>query len=293
MKFSMSTAWNDAMARLSGNREVLAVVAGVFFLLPALVLAVLFADEQAQAMQMMQQMMQGQLADSDPAALEGFGGGGFVAVSLIALFVQLIGYLALLALMDDGRRPTVGEAIGAAFKGLLPLIGTVILFIIGYFIIALVAGLVGGLLIGGLGAATGSTALVALLSVLFFAGLFVLVCWIMVRLSMTLAEIILGDTMNPIRAFAGSWRLTKGNSLRLFLFYFLLTLVYLVLYMVIFGLVFGVISLALPATASGLVLGLVSGLIGAAFGVIWTAVMAAVYRQLSGPSAGAIGQTFE
>ena len=36
MKFDMGKAWNDTVAILSANREVLLVLAGVFFLLPAL-----------------------------------------------------------------------------------------------------------------------------------------------------------------------------------------------------------------------------------------------------------------
>src|SRR5688500_11678540 len=196
MKFSMSAAWNDAMALMQGNREVLAIVAGVFFLLPGLVMAVMFAEQQAQAMAALQSMVQGQMLQGEPPSVLQAAPVWFIVVGLAAFFIQLIGYLALLALMDDRRRPTVGEAIGTAFKYLLPLIGAVILFVIGYFVFALFAGVVGGLIIGGLGAATGSTAVAGLLAVIFFGGLFAAVCWIMVRLSLTLAEIVLGDTMN-------------------------------------------------------------------------------------------------
>ena len=38
MKFSMSEAWRDATAMMSANREVLLIVAGIFFLLPSVVL---------------------------------------------------------------------------------------------------------------------------------------------------------------------------------------------------------------------------------------------------------------
>ena len=39
MQFNMSEAWRDATAMITGNREVLLVVAGIFFLLPSLVIA--------------------------------------------------------------------------------------------------------------------------------------------------------------------------------------------------------------------------------------------------------------
>ena len=47
MKFSMSAAWNDAIALMQRNKDVLAIVAGVFFLLPGLVITVIFAEQQA------------------------------------------------------------------------------------------------------------------------------------------------------------------------------------------------------------------------------------------------------
>jgi membrane-anchored glycerophosphoryl diester phosphodiesterase (GDPDase) len=291
MRFSMSTAWNDAMALMRGNREVLAVVAGVFFLLPTLVMAVVFAEEQAQAMAVLQAMVQGQVLQEQPEMALQAAPGWFVAVGFCAFFIQLLGYLALLALMDDRRRPTVGEAIGTAFKCLLPLIGAVILFIVGYIVCAIAVSLVFGVLGALLGAISGAVA--GLFGILAAIALIVGVFYVMVRLSLTLADIVLGDKMNPISAFAGSWRLTKGNSFRLFLFYLLLTIVYVVINMVIFGVLMGALSVALPGTAGGLVLGIVSGLIGALFGVIWTAVLAAVYRQLSGPSAHAVSEAFE
>ena len=287
MRFSMSAAWNDAMALMRGNREVLAIVAGVFFLLPGLVMAVMFAEEQAQMMAVLQQMVQGQVLQEQPDLALQAAPGWFLAVGLASFFIQLIGYLALLALMDDRRRPTVGEAIGTAFKCLLPLIGAVIVFAVGYVVCAMVVGLVLTMLFAGLGAATG------LLGVIAAIALIAAVFWVMVRLSLTLAEIVLGDKMNPIAAFAGSWRLTKGNSFRLFLFYLLLTIVYLVINLVVFSVLMGAISVALSGTTGGLVVGVVSGLIGAVFGVIWTAIVAAVYRQLSGPSPQAVSEAFE
>ena len=34
MKFDMGAAWNEAMRLISGNLQVIAIVAGVFFFLP-------------------------------------------------------------------------------------------------------------------------------------------------------------------------------------------------------------------------------------------------------------------
>ena len=293
MRFSMSAAWNDATALMQRNKEVLAIVAGVFFLLPSLVMAVLFAEQQAQAMTMVQSMLQGQVLQEDGAAPLQAVPGWFIAVGLGLFPVQLIGYLALLAIMDDRRRPTVGEAIGMAFKCLLPLIGAFILFVIGYFVCALLLSLLVGVVVAGIGAATGSTAISGGLTLILSIAVLVAVFYVLVRLSLTLAEMVLGQKLNPIKAYAGSWRLTQGNSFRLFLFYLLLLIVYVVISMVIFGVLLGALGLTLSPTASGLVMGLISGVVGAVFGVVAMAIVAATYRQLAGPSAEAVRETFE
>ncbi len=287
----MSAAWNDAVALLQRNREVMGIVAGVFFLLPGLVLAVLFAEQQVMAMNMLRTVLQGSTLQPDDPALLNAAPGWFLAVGLAAFFIQLIGYLALLALMDEKRRPTVGEAIGTAFKCLLPLIGMVILFMAGYLVLGLGLGLVVGVL-AGLSAATGSTALAALVTFVAIVAMFVVIVYAMVRLSLVLAEMVLADKLNPLKAFAGSWRLTKGNSFRLFLFYLLLMIVYLVINMVLFSVLMGAASVFSGSTG-GMIAGIISGLTGAAFAVLWTALMAAIWRQLSGPASAAIGETFE
>ena len=46
MKFDMGTAWREAMAMISRNREVLLVVAGIFFFLPSVVLGFTVGDVQ-------------------------------------------------------------------------------------------------------------------------------------------------------------------------------------------------------------------------------------------------------
>ena len=62
MKFDMSEAWREAMAMISRNREVLLIVAGIFFLLPSLAMALsmgnfqqaMLADPEAAQAQMME-----------------------------------------------------------------------------------------------------------------------------------------------------------------------------------------------------------------------------------------------
>ena len=46
MKFDMSEAWREAVAMMTGNREVLLIVAGIFFLLPSIALSLSIGEIQ-------------------------------------------------------------------------------------------------------------------------------------------------------------------------------------------------------------------------------------------------------
>ncbi|GAM05589.1 hypothetical protein [Novosphingobium sp. MBES04] len=54
MQFDSNLAWNEAVARVRANRDVLMALAGVFFLLPALLSSVFLADIQQQMMELAQ-----------------------------------------------------------------------------------------------------------------------------------------------------------------------------------------------------------------------------------------------
>jgi hypothetical protein len=91
---------------------------------------------------------------------------------------------------------------------------------------------------------------------------------------------------------ARSWRLTKGNSGRLFAFYLLLFIVYIVVSAVL-GIVVAALTLAIGESGASMVEAIVTGLVGAAFSMVFVAVLAASHRQLSGPSPTAVSATFE
>jgi len=99
--------------------------------------------------------------------------------------------------------------------------------------------------------------------------------------------------MNPISILKRSWALTKGNSLRLFLFYFLLAIAYIVIAGVI-GLILGLgLNLLGDGIAYKIADGTVEGLMSSAGTLIFAAILAAVHRQLAGPSTGNLSETFE
>ena len=120
----------------------------------------------------------------------------------------------------------------------------------------------------------------------------VVFCYLFTKLMLTPAVIAIERQANPLTALGRSWQLTKGNSVRIFLFVFLLFLAV--------GVVGGVISmvvglfLALGGAQTALIgQAVISGLINAVFYVIFLGVLAAIYRQLAGPSTEAVRETFD
>lgn len=264
MTFDMSAAWRDATAMIRANREVLMIIAGIFFFLPGV--ATGFAVPAIPPATM-----------SDPeratAAIVAFYGtwGWFYAIVLV---LQMVGTLALLALLRGRGRPTVGEAMRAGAVGLLPAIGTFLLIAFGFGLVVMATSLAIGALAT---AAGGAGALVGALLALALLGAIIVVS---VRLSLTTPVIAIDRVFNPLEVLARSWRMTRGQALRLFVFYLLLVVVYLVI-VIVAGLLAGVLLLALGELASVIAGSLLSALIGAGAAVISVAVLAAVHRQLA------------
>lgn len=273
MKFDMSKAWNEAVAMIRANSEVLLVVAGIFFFLPSLVMTI--------AMPEMSQM-----TAFDPENIQALSSqlqqiyADFWWLIALAFLLQLVGYLALLALLRDDARPTVGEAIRTGVVGLLPAIGAYLLFAFGL-------GIMLALLIAPVAAVGGG----GLAAIAVIAGIVAMV-YVSVKFSLAAPVIAIEKIFNPITVLKRSWRLTKGNSLRIFGFFVLIMLVYMVLSMLVGMLIMGLLAL-LGDTAGTLVNGVLSGVLGAIATVVFVAVLAAIHRQLAGPSAGAVSETFE
>ncbi len=274
MKLDMGRAWNDAMSLLRGNQQVVLIVAGVFFFLPNLALLLLMPETMGQT--------EAQVAgepDMD-AVLQTFAtvyGDIWWQILLVSL-ASAIGMLGLLALLTDHNRPTVGEALKSGVTYLLPYIGAQLLVGLIVVLIVMVPVAVGS------AAGVGAGALVGILA-------FVAVIYVYTKLSLTIPVIVIEEVMNPVRALGRSWSLTKGNSVRLFLFYFLLMLVYFVVLMVL-GIVGGALGLIAGEEANIIITGLISAAGNMVFITLYLAVLAAVHRQLSG-NVKAVGATFE
>lgn len=270
-KLDLGQAWNQAVALLTTNVQVVMVVAAVFFFLPNAISSLAMPQPTE-----LEAMMGGA---TDPetilAAMVEFYGQIWWIFVLLALF-QAVGALCLLMLLTDRSRPTVGEALMFGLKALVPYI---LVQLLANFIIlsALVLPI-------ALGMAIDPAAGVLLLPV--GIGLAV---YLWVRLSLAGPAMAIEKQLNPIVALQRSWQLTGGNVLLLFAFYMLL-----IVALGVLGLV------ATMAFAIFSVFGDDIGLFASAIGgslftmialAVMLAVSAAVYRQLSGDVA--VKETFD
>lgn len=271
-KLDMGRAWNEAVALLSANRQVVLIVAAVFFLLPNLMLTLL-APEAAQPPEMpagAQLNMEQALAE-----LSAWFGDVWWMYAAIAV-VQAVGTLALLALLTDRARPTVGEAIGFGVKALPTYLATQLIVSLGF-------GLAGGLAVVLMQALPLAGVLLGLVVIIF--GVYALI-----KLSLVTPVIAIEKQMNPMTALQRSWRLTKGNSLLILAFFILLGVAFVVISLVV-GLVLA--AFAMLGEQVGLIVGAIgNGAVSMAMVTVMVAALAAVHRQLAGSGETGLGETF-
>ena len=269
--FDSSRAWSEAAAAVSANRDVLLALAGVFVVLPAFAMAVLIPPPEPQAGATMQAIVatMGDYYRSNSLALIG-----------AALF-HVIGTLAMLALITDHTRPTVGQAIRQGFANTPTVIAAQL--VLGTAIGAMV------LLPVALGGALKSPGILAL-TLLLAIGLGV---WAMVRVSLIAPAVLVDRLANPLTALKRTWRLTEGNVLRLLLFYTLLVVASFIIIAVAESAIRFVLSLVIGGTGAALGAGFVAAVLQAVMTVYFVAVSAAAHRQLAGGAVPGVAAQFE
>lgn len=270
MTFDMGRAWNDAVKMIAANKDVLAIVAGVFFFLPSLALSILAPGTELEAAAGNPEQMQ--------AALIAYAGqfGWLFGIYIVATYV---GTLALYALLGKHHRPTVGEAIKIGFIALLPFIASSLIIALGFVILFVLVGVVAGLI---------GTAIGIILGIALF-GLFVFVS---IRLILVGPVMAIEGIYNPIAAISRSWNLVKGNTRYVFVFVLLIVIVMLIVGVVL-GMIFGLAAALLGAGAALWVQAILSGIMGAAMSIIMLSVYSAVHQQLAGGTSKADLETFE
>ena len=271
MKFDSNLAWKEASAAILANREVVFALAGVFFLLPRLAMALLFPAPEPSA---------GLDTDATVAMITGYYQSILPWMVPMVLF-QAAGTLALLTLLTDRTRPTVGEAIGRGVRGIVP-------YVLAQLILGLAIGLIGGTVLA-IGAATG----LAVLTAIGVAFVFVLLIYAGIKTSLVAPVIAVEGERNPVAALKRSWALTSGNSMRLAVFYLLVLVVFLVVISVVTA-VIGIVASLVGGAHGGEVTGaVVSSALNAVMALYFVAIVAAAHRQLAGPSADSVRETFE
>lgn len=280
-KLDMGKAWTQATALIGANKDTISALAGLFFFLPSFG-AALFLPEATTTIPAGGQRQSGdpqvamQQALDQISALYADNWPVLLAVSIAGF----IGSMSLLALLSDRGNPTVGEALGKGIRSIPSYIAAQLLS-------ALAAGLALGLPFGLVSAfAPPAAALVMALL------LIVTIIYAAIKFSLIAPVIAIDEERNPIAAIARSWRLTKGNSLRIFGFFVLLFVVI----VIIGALVQGILTLILSAAGGEVArigIAAVSALINAMITVIFLVVLAAIHRQLAGAAPERLSETFE
>jgi len=282
MAFNMNRTWSQATALVRANFQLLALIAGVFMLLPGVVIYMAMPD-------LFSQMTLAEDPEQISALLASMAG-PLTLFFLITFVLQMIGYGAMVALMGDAR-PTVAEALKRGARSLPTLIGSALLVFLVYMILSFVLGLVLVLLTGLVGA-VGGQAVTVMVTFVLLLGLALIVLYVMTRLSLTLAVVVLEGRFNPVTALIRSWQLTKPHAWNIFAFYVLLVIAYVVISVLLMG-VLGVIGAAFGQGAgSTFFMGLVNGVIGALVAMVMSGILVSMHQQLAGRSSSAIGETF-
>lgn len=271
MKFDSNLAWKQASGAVSANRDVMLALAGAFFMLPSLVVALLIPQPQP-VTGASQEAMMATLSEYYSTALP---------LMIPMAIVQMVGTLAMLTIFTDTSRPTVGQSIRIGLQSAFP-------YILSQLVFGIAMGVVGGVVLG-LASVTGSPALGGFVTIALLVGMF----YAFIKTSLVAPVIVVDGERNPIAALRRSWRLTGGNSFRIALFYLLIGLAFMLVVAIFTGL--SGVLFALLAGAEGAKVGsaVVSSALWAVMTVFFVAVIAAVHRQLAGPAIGDSTTPFE
>jgi hypothetical protein len=278
MNFDMNRTWSQAVALVRANFQLLAIVAGVFLLLPALAFYLLNPE-------LVQVFAAGENVGQVDALVEGMMPQVLI-YGLVVFVGQLIGQAALVALVGR-HRPTVGEAIKLGARVLPTLVGALIVFVAGFYAVVLVLSLIVALLAVITGAATSAGAMAGFASI----AILVIELYLMIRCIVTLPVIVLEHERNPLKALRRSWRLTSAHAWKILGFVALLGIAYFVIVLLIM-LVLGAVGLATgadpatrqigPGSAAGFAV--VASAMGALVAMLASGILVSMHRQLAGAS---------
>jgi len=262
MKLDISATWHETTALVSANKEVLVILAGLFFFLPGLSLELFLPKPTLAEGQDFKQMMEALNAYWISAA----------PYFLLTTLIQLCGQLAIIRLIGAITPCTVGEALRQGLAG-LP-----------YLIVANLAVAIGLILLGGI--LVGLPLLLGSKPVVLLGGMIVLgvMLWVMLRLTMAGPLVAIENLRNPLLILRRSWDMTEGNAgaiLRFFLLFSVALLVVMLAAQAIGGILIG---LLLGNQAGEIARGVISAGLTAGSVPFVSGTFVVFYRHLSRPS---------
>jgi hypothetical protein len=195
------------------------------------------------------------------------------------IILSILGSLTItgMALQQGDAR----DAFSRALKRFPVVLGAVLILAVGAVLLALPFAVV--MVLASAGGGKGAGALIGLL-----LGLAIVVAWVRLMLMTPVAAAETGGSLTILKR---SWRLTSGNTLRLFGFVLVVLITFLVVMLAVSALFGSVIILAAgqpqDGNLSSVLIGLVGGITNAALGLFLTAMIARIYAQLArGPISG-------
>ncbi|KUO53240.1 MAG: hypothetical protein APF78_11630 [Sphingomonadales bacterium BRH_c3] len=209
---------------------------------------------------------------------------------LVYFYLYAAQSAAMSRLASPLLNPNFGEALTGGFISGISLMGAFVLLAIGYFIGAIVLGLVAGVLslLGPVGAVISAVALIAAL--LYLAA----------RLSILAPVVAVDGVRNPVTAIARAWQLTGANVVNILLALLVLIAGSLVLFAIPFALFYGTIEslgegAVDPASAIGSMFGMFGlfALVGVIVTVVASVMIAVIHAGVSGTQAEHLERTFE
>lgn len=272
LKLDTNLAWQTAHSAIKGNREAMLAIAGVFFFLPNLAFVLLYP-----APPMAQQAMTPEQA---LAFFETFYRES-LPFTLAMNLAMMAGGMAILRLFAGPRQATVADAIA---RGAID----AVVFMVTMFVASLLASIVASIIFT-IFAVTGLKALAAIA----IAGLAAAAVYLFFRLILVMPAIAVDGLRSPLASFRRSWTLTRGNAGRIALFLILLMLAYAVITGVASAVVGLGLALILGAAGAKIAVGIVTSALGAVFVLYVFAAIAAIHRQLAGPSTSDLRTTFD
>ena len=243
-KFSYDQAWQDAVSIARSHTSLLLAITGVFILLPQFGQGLFFPPPE--------------IEQFDQSAIEAWNtyfSQNFVALFLLNLPVAL-GQAAILSLILDPVKPTVGQSLSVAASLLLSVV---------------VLGFAANLII--------------------FGGLFLFIVpgiYLLGRLSVAAAAQMAERISNPIIAIRRSIELTANNGFQIAGLIILIVVVGYIFAMAIGAVVGIVLTLIVPSVAASAAIALLQAALAALTLLVLTVLSAAIYRQCMGGTKQAI-----